>query len=940
MKRFTSLLLVLLMLLPTLATASASSPLRNTPVQLELSEPEPVETVPLDSVSIGSEAIETGSTEVESMELGSAAVDVQKSESEPSGFGDAATRQDEFHRSFISGMPDGCFYPYLQITRAEIAVILYALGNYEQGPTCFTDVPENTWYTDAVNALAAAGIVTPDADGNFRPSDYTTRAQLVYWLAAISGEACPTTTTFPDVPADYWAHDAICLAQEKGWTVGFPDGTFGPEKSISRAETVLMINKFASRCPDTETIDTNGNVRFFPDVEVGSWYYYAVIEAATSHTAHYIEDNISEHWLDPRFDFAAQLTNGFYCINGNLYAVENGMFVHSAGTRSFNNITYTCAGSSGICTVQTEVLSLVDGNIVLLNGGSPIAAPGNYSNGFYAKNSKLYVAKNGYILHTSCTDSCNGISYTCTGSSGICTARTEVLTLVNGDLVLVSGGNPIRQPGNYDNGVFFIKAGHLFVAQNGYILHSNCSGSINGVAYTCTGASGYCSVADWTLLQLSRINLGVFSQSLTPEASASGSTPITTMDILRAAVRAYEAYFRVDFPLRNESDQVYIAKALEYDILDQAKSSYSSTVNYGEAAMYLWRAFRGRELGAINNIPNIPGVDSSNRYYRYLMSFYQAGVMTGIGAEHMIDFSVPVTVTDLAQLLTRLERISNRVRFTIPTEVIKTIQYGTSGSGRYPLTAYQIGDGKNVMVLSFALHGWEDNWDRDGEALVYLADQFDTYLEDHYDLVRDGDWTVYILRCLNPDGIYLGTTCNGPGRCTTTHYNSNGQLVSGGIDMNRCFPYNFRCYTGDRNYNGSAPLACAEARAISDFVSNVKGSGHNILIDTHGWFSQIITSSGYGTIYDAFHKQFPGNTYASLSGGNGYFSSWAAYVKGYDSCLLELPDIYSYSAFLSSGCVGKYQAAIVDLLQHYNGPSSTKAASVEEAAEPVELDGN
>ena len=748
--------------------------------------------------------------------------------------------------------------------------MLYALGDYAPGPKRFSDVRSNAWYAEAVNALAAAGVVAGFTDGTFRPKATASRAELVTILAAISGEQPSGLSTFPDVSSRYWAAKPIALAQEKGWVSGFPDGSFRPANPVSRAETVVILMKFLERVPDHEAIAAGENLRFFPDVRKNRWYYEAAMEASTYHCASF-DENGNEHWYNMEAGDPTSIPDGFYCFDNRIFAVENGSYVRSAETRTLNGICYHCAGKSGACTVQAEVLTLANGNLILLKDDKLMAAPGNYKDGFY------------------------------------------------------------------------LKAGHLFVAKDGYILNQKSSGSYNGIAYRCAGSNGHCTVEDWTKLSLSGIDLSVFSNTLTPDATASGSSQVTVGEALRAAVRVYEAYFRVAYPVSSNEMQDYIDKALEYGILDQALSSYDQPVKCGELAIYLCRALHGRELDAINVIAALPDVDKSESCYDDVLALYRAGVMTGTETEHNACISAHVTVSELAALLTRLEQADKRVYFSI--KVLKTIQYGTSGSGSYPLTAYQLGDGKNVMVLSFALHGWEDNWDRDGKALVYIADQLNSYLDENYDLIRDGDWTVYILRCLNPDGLYLGSTCNGPGRCTTTYYNANGQLRSDrGIDMNRCFPYNYQSFTSNRNYNGSAPLACVEAKAVADFVTKVKGSGHNILIDTHGWFSQIITSSGKGTIYNAFLKQFPGNSYASLYGGSGYFSSWAAYVQGYDSCLLELPDgLYSYNAFLSSNYPSKFNAAIRDLLQHYNGPSSTKSMEAQQSStdeSSFELDGN
>ena len=110
---------------------------------------------------------------------------------------------------------------------------------------------------------------------------------------------------------------------------------------------------------------------------------------------------------------------------------------------------------------------------------------------------------------------------------------------------------------------------------------------------------------------------------------------------------------------------------------------------------------------------------------------------------------------------------------------METLVYGQSGAGR-DLKAYRYGDGENVIILAFAIHGWEDNFSRDGQLLVDTAEDLMQVLEDRYDeLVRSGDWSVYVLPCLNPDGLYDGWTCNGPGRCTTYRLDANGNNIYG-----------------------------------------------------------------------------------------------------------------------------------------------------------------
>ena len=768
------------------------------------------------------------------------------------------------HAPYIGGMPDGGFHPNAEISRAELAVMLYALGDYEPGPDRFSDVRPNAWYAEAVNALAAAGMLGGFPDGSFRPNAKASRAELVTILAAASGETPAAAASFPDVPQKHWAYRAIALAQEKGWVAGFPDGSFRPAKSVTRAEAVVILNQFLGRVPDSAAIALGEGLRFFPDVRKGKWYYEAVMEAATAHTACCDDTEGAEHWTDPNPGNPPPVPDGFYCFDGNLFAVEGGAYVQAPETRTLNGVTYTCAGSSGICSAQTEVLTLADGNLLLLTGGKPVAAPGSYRDGLY------------------------------------------------------------------------LKAGQLYAARDGYILHALCTGSCMGVRYTCTGQDGRCRVEDWTKLRLDGVDLSVFSEALTYEASIGGGRAVKLGEALRAAVRVYEAYFRVEYPLNSDAVQDYIDRALAYDILDQPLSDYELPVNRGDLALYLWRALRGRELEPMNSVTCVPDVETTQPCYRFLLALYRAGVMKGAGKEHNACVSETVSVTELATLLKRLERPEERVSFSVDLPVIRTIQYGTSGSGAYPLTAYQLGSGTNVMVLTFAIHGWEDNWDRDGEALVFLADQLKVYLEQNYDILTRKDWTVYILRCLNPDGLYLGTTNNGPGRCTTTYCGADGQPVSGkGIDMNRSFPYHFRPYTENRNYNGTAPLSCVESRALADFIPQLMGSGFNVFIDTHGWYGEILSAGGKGSVYEALNRQFPESSYVRMTQANGYLSSWAAFDLGYDGCLFELPGgMYSLNAFLSSDCTARFEAAIHDLLLHYSGPGSAEYTADPMSVEP------
>ena len=745
-------------------------------------------------------------------------------------------------------------------------------------------------------------------DGGFHPTQKLSRAELAVILNGL-GSYAPGTPCFSDVRSSAWYANAIYALSAAGIVGGYPDGTFRPTAPVTRAELVTMLAKLSG---ETASQDTT-----FPDVSATSWARPAISLAQ--------EKGWVSGYSDGTFRPQNSVTRAEAVVMLNCYlgrSPDRAAIDRGEGLRFFPDVSAKSWYYSHVMEATTGHTAHWDTPDAGERWLNPYSGESTLKDGFYSFDTRIYAVRNGSFVRTAGEGSLNGVTYSCLGQSGVCTVRTEVLTLYNGKLTLLSGGKPLAAVNAYEDGLY-LKAGQLYAAQNGEILREAKTGSYNGIPFTCTGSSGICTTPDWTRLNLPQSNLSVFTGRLTDEASQTGTATVTTAQALKAAVKVYEAYFRVEYPLTSGTDSQYIQRALAYNILDKAKSDYTDPVHRGELAQYLWRALRGRELEPVNEVECIPDVPASHALYPVVFALYRTGVMGGVDEARNAQLNGTVQKTELAGLLSRLEVRANRLRFSLRAKTIETIEYGRSGSGRYPLTACRLGTGSNVMVLTFALHGWEDNWDRDGQELVYLADQVRNWLEEHYDLLQKGNWTVYVLRCLNPDGLYLGTTCNGPGRCTTTRLDANGTLhTDRGIDMNRCFPYRFQIFTDSRNYNGTGPLQCKEAKALAEFVKSVKGSGHNICVDTHGWLGQVITSSGQDSLSSAFMKQFPNSYYTYMAKGYGYFTAWTGFSLGYDSCLLEMPEgIYSHESFLSKGCVWRYENALKELLETYDGPN-------------------
>ena len=193
------------------------------------------------------------------------------------------------HIPFINGYPDNTFKPDAAITRAEAAMIFFRLliSPAKENPLepAFKDVAANAWYTQAVSYLASIDVITgyPD-DGTFRPNKPITRAEFAAIASRFDNLTEREGTIFPDV-AGHWAEKYINSAYARGWVSGYPeDGTFRPQKSITRAEVVTIVNRMLNRKLRVADMPEGilANVKKFTDVE-GHWAYAEIIEAANDH---------------------------------------------------------------------------------------------------------------------------------------------------------------------------------------------------------------------------------------------------------------------------------------------------------------------------------------------------------------------------------------------------------------------------------------------------------------------------------------------------------------------------------------------------------------------------------------------------------------------------------------------------------------------------------
>ena len=205
------------------------------------------------------------------------------------------------HFAYIVGYGNGEVRPQNNITRAEVATIFFRLLTDDvrdenlTKTNRYSDVAATSWYNTAVSTLSSMGIITGYPDGTFRPDAAITRAEFAAIAARFDNDGDKTAAKFSDI-ATHWAKDEISIAYNNGWITGYPDGTFGPQRDITRAETMTLVNRVLNRQPETED-DLLPNMTVWTDnANPKAWYYLAVQEATNSHYYKFKTNSKYEQW--------------------------------------------------------------------------------------------------------------------------------------------------------------------------------------------------------------------------------------------------------------------------------------------------------------------------------------------------------------------------------------------------------------------------------------------------------------------------------------------------------------------------------------------------------------------------------------------------------------------------------------------------------------------
>ncbi len=189
------------------------------------------------------------------------------------------------HQAYIAGYADGTFRPNQDVTRAEMAALLARnLTPTVIGNTEFSDLTRTHWAYDSIGQVVAAGLMKGYPNGQFKPDEVLTRAEMAaIALQWKNLEQLDGSEVFSDTE-NHWATSIITAVSNDHVMSGYPDGSFKPDQSLSRAEAVTVVNRLLDRGP------LNGvEISTWPDVPTHHWAYRSIQEASMSHTSEIID---------------------------------------------------------------------------------------------------------------------------------------------------------------------------------------------------------------------------------------------------------------------------------------------------------------------------------------------------------------------------------------------------------------------------------------------------------------------------------------------------------------------------------------------------------------------------------------------------------------------------------------------------------------------------
>ena len=205
--------------------------------------------------------------------------------------------QEAFHGAYLQGFPDGSMRPEKQVTRAELAEILYRMISPDArqeltAESAFRDVERNHWAYEAVRTMAGLRLMLGDGNGNFRPDDGVTGEELSVILERVRAQESGKEALA--ALSSGWAAQEVTFEAGNGWVMGLHGAVFSKEQALSRAELAEILNRILGRKPEALSDLLVGMPLFSDNLDTEAPYFLAMQEAAIDHTARACGDG--ERW--------------------------------------------------------------------------------------------------------------------------------------------------------------------------------------------------------------------------------------------------------------------------------------------------------------------------------------------------------------------------------------------------------------------------------------------------------------------------------------------------------------------------------------------------------------------------------------------------------------------------------------------------------------------
>jgi len=187
------------------------------------------------------------------------------------------------HTPYVSGYSDGTFAPNRTVTRAELAAMLSRLLKNEQlgsnaNSTQYSDVAATHWSARYLADVQQLGLMGGYSDGTFRPDKPVTRAEFAKAVVRLlDGKRGDRAYSVNDIDG-HWAYESIISILENGAMKGYSDGSFRPNEGLTRAEAVSALNRIFGRQPLT------GMDSPYTDIHSEHWAYGDIMEASVEHS--------------------------------------------------------------------------------------------------------------------------------------------------------------------------------------------------------------------------------------------------------------------------------------------------------------------------------------------------------------------------------------------------------------------------------------------------------------------------------------------------------------------------------------------------------------------------------------------------------------------------------------------------------------------------------